>query len=62
MFLDIHVFFRVVLLKAKLNRHYKEWSYQACHPHKSRKRRLRQAMKRPPKGKAVCDDIARAKF
>ena len=33
-----------------------------CHPRESRKRRLRRAMKSPPKGKAAWADIARAKF
>ena len=33
-----------------------------CQPHKSRKKRLRQAMKSSPKGKAVWTDIACAKF
>ena len=33
-----------------------------CHPRKSRKRRLRWAMKSPPKAKAAWADIARAKF
>ena len=32
------------------------------HPRKSRKRRLRRAMKSPPKGKAARAVIARAKF
>ena len=34
----------------------------SCHPHKSRKRKLRRAMKSPPKGKAAWADIACTKF